>query len=274
MTLVAWSARAAFAVVVGAVACASGSVALEGAETKSSTGWRSLPLITAGKIDAAWTQVGWGGFVIDEGVLRTECDPRGLGLLVYRPERLGNCQVRVLFKARDAKCNSGVYVRLPEGIFDQVGKPGAAFDRNAAGKISKESMDKVKISADHAEGPWYAVHHGYEVQIMDSGDAYHRTGAIYSLAPSKATPKPGEWRTMIITLAGERVTVEIDGRRVTQFDPASRDIPPRKNWPEPKRDSPRPTAGYIALQNHDPGDVVWFKEVSVRPLPPGEAAKP
>jgi hypothetical protein len=28
----------------------------------------------------------------------------------------------------------------------------------------------------------------------------------------------------------------------------------------------RPETGYIGLQNHDPGDEVWFKEVSVRPL--------
>ena len=32
----------------------------------------------------------------------------------------------------------------------------------------------------------------------------------------------------------------------------------------------RPLAGYIGLQNHDPGDVVFFKEVSVRPLPGGK----
>jgi hypothetical protein len=25
--------------------------------------------------------------------------------------------------------------------------------------------------------------------------------------------------------------------------------------------------GYIGLQNHDPGDVVWFRDISVRPLP-------
>jgi hypothetical protein len=44
------------------------------------------------------------------------------------------------------------------------------------------------------------------------------------------------------------------------------DNPPRKNWTEPIREQKRPTHGYIGLQNHDPGDVVWFREVSVRPL--------
>ena len=72
---------------------------------------------------------------------------------------------------------------------------------------------------------------------------------------------------MIITLAGERVLVDVDGQRVTTFDAGSADLPPRKQWHEPKREWKRPPAGYIGLQNHDPGDVVWFKEVSVRSLP-------
>ena len=117
------------------------------------------------------------------------------------------------------------------------------------------------------------MHHGYEVQIGDTGDALHRTGAIYSLSGSTAPAKPGEWRTMIITLAGDRITVDIDGERVTQFVPGHADIPARKKRPEPKREPKRPEVGYIGLQNHDPGEVVWFKEVSVRPLPSADARR-
>lgn len=242
-------------------------VAVQGAEAGSADGWRPLPLITDGKVDPQWVQIGWGGFVVEDGTLRTNPDPRGLGLLVYRRERLGNCQIRIVFKASTAKSNAGVYVRLTDGIFDQIGKPGAAFDRNPAGKISKPSGELVKASAEREEGPWYAVHHGYEVQIADTGDALHRTGAIYSLAPSNAATKPGEWRIMVITLDGPRILVDVDDSRTTNFDPRRSDLPPRKQWHEPKREPPRPEAGYIGLQNHDPGDIVWFKEVSVRPLP-------
>jgi hypothetical protein len=72
---------------------------------------------------------------------------------------------------------------------------------------------------------------------------------------------------MIITLDGNKVHVDLDGKRVTDFDPDAKDLPARKQWHEPRREPNRPTAGYIGLQTHDPGDVVWFKEVSVRPLP-------
>ncbi len=254
------------AIILTAVVCALPM--LRGAAPTPEPAWRSLPLITDGKADTNWVQVGWGGFVADGYALRTEPGAKGLGLLVYKKERFGNCQIRVVFKAKEAKCNSGVYVRLADGILDEVGKPGAEFARDAAGKISKESMEKMQASADREEGPWYAVHHGYEVQIADTGDPSHGTRAIYSLAPrSGALKKAADWRTMIVTLAGEKIFVDLDGQRVTTFDPASPNLPARKQWHEPKREPKRPEAGYIGLQNHDPGDVVWFKEVSVRPLP-------
>jgi hypothetical protein len=239
-----------------------------GAEPKSEAAWRTLPLITDGKVDPNWVHIGYGGFVVDDGALRTECDPKGLGLLVYKKERLGNCQLRVVFKTKDERANAGVYVRIADGILDQVGKPGAAFDRAAAGKISDDSMAKVKASAEREEGPWFAVHRGYEVQIAGGGDPFHRTGSIYSLAPSSADlKKPGQWQTMIITLDGDQILVNLDGQRSTSLDTASPNLPERKQWHEPKREPKRPEAGYIGLQNHDPGDVVWFREVSVRPLP-------
>lgn len=107
------------------------------------------------------------------------------------------------------------------------------------------------------------------IAIAEGSDPFHRTGAIYSLAPSSAgaAKAPGDWKTLIITLAGDRILVDLDGQRITNFDPGSPGVPPRKEWYEPKREPRRPEAGYIGLQNHDPGDVVWFREVSVRGLP-------
>lgn len=234
--------------------------------------WKALPLITDGKVSADWVHIGYGSFVVDNGALRTECAPEGLGLLVYKKERLGNCQVRVVFKTKDMRSNAGVYVRLADGILDRQGKPGPAFDRDASGKISESSMEKVKAAAEREEGAWYAVHQGYEVQIAGSGDKWHRTGAIYSLASSsEEADKNREWHEMIITLDGEKILVDLDGKRTTTFNSTSPGLPQREQWHEPKREHKRPVAGYLGLQNHDPGDVVWFKEVSVRPLRAGSS---
>jgi len=110
--------------------------------------WRPLPLIVDGKMAEGWCQVGWGGFVVEDGALRTAC----------------------------------------------------------------------------------------------------------------------EWKTMIITLTGSRILVDLEGQRVTECDPAGPSVPRERKWFEPKREPERPRMGYLGLQNHDPGDVVWFTEVSVRPL--------
>ena len=123
--------------------------------------------------------------------------------------------------------------------------------------------------ADKPKDPWFAVHHGYEVQICDGVDAFHRTGAVYSLSKATAeSSKVGEWNTMEITLKGARVIVTLNGVNVQDFDPATAAIPERTKSYEPER-GPRPEVGYIGLQNHDDfatGTQVYFKEVSVRAL--------
>jgi hypothetical protein len=230
-------------------------------------GWKKLPLIENGKVAPDWVFIGYGSMEIDDGTLRTEPAPEGLGLLVYKKEKLGNCQIKVVFKTKDQRANAGVYVRIADGILDQVNKPGAAFKRDAKGEPTPETMELAKAAAEREEGPWFAVHRGYEVQIAGGGDQLHRTGAIYSLAPSEeGTKGPGEWQTMVITLDGTKISVELDGKKVSNLDTASKDLPERKQWHEPKREPKRPEVGYIGLQTHDPGDVVWFHEVSVKPL--------
>src|SRR3954453_16096234 len=39
--------------------------------------WRALPLIADGKVHPDWVQVGWGGFGVVDGSLRTDCDEKG-----------------------------------------------------------------------------------------------------------------------------------------------------------------------------------------------------
>jgi hypothetical protein len=141
----------------------------------------------------------------------------------------------VVYKTTDRSSNSGVFIRI----------------------------------ADRPKDEWYAVHHGYEVQICDGADEFHRTGAVYSLSKATASPsRVGEWNTMDITLDGERVVVTLNGVKVQDFDPRTAKVPERTKPYEPER-GPRPVFGYVGLQNHDDagkGAEVYFKEVSVRGL--------
>lgn len=244
-------------------------VAANDGPEKADANWRALPLVQDGALAADWKHLWGGGFsVMQDGSLRTDCDDRGMGLLLYTKEKFGDCQVRIVYRTEDAKSNAGVYVRIDDGVLDHANDPLPLRERDSRGKLTKASLKRIEQSSNAEQEAWYPVHHGYEVQICDTGDEYHRTGAIYSLAASAPLPEKtrGAWRTMVITLEGNKVLVDVDGKRVTTFDPDSHLVPPRKQWSEPKREPKRALSGYIGLQNHDPGDVVFFKEVSVRPL--------
>ena len=193
-----------------------------------SSDWRPL---FDGRTLEGWEHVGPGKFVVEDGLLRTE---GGMGLLWYAREKLGNCVIRVVYKTANERANSGVYIRI----------------------------------ADKPDDPWFAVHHGFEVQIMDQGGEGRGTGSIYTFAKAAAKPsKPGEWNTLEVTLKGNRVVTTINGVQVTDFDSSvlKPDSPDENRRRRPCA-GPRPEAGFIGLQNHDKNSIVFFKDVSVRPL--------
>ena len=202
------------------------------AAAKPTPEWRQL---FNGKDLTGWKHVGPGEMTVAGGLIETH---GGMGLLYWTGGKIGHCKLRVVFKMRDFNDNSGVYIRIPL-------EPREA---------------------------WMPVHYGYEVQIDNhpetSGeDDYHITGTLYSLTKPLAKPtKPGpEWNTMVITIYGPHTIVEVNGVKVTDYhegDP----VPPRKFDFEPQV-GPRPDEGYFGLQNHSKNDVVFFKEVSLQPLP-------
>ncbi len=237
---------------------------------KNAAEWRVLPFSQDGKLVPEWKHVWGGGFeVLPDGSVRTVCTDEGMGLLLYSAEQFGDCQIRIRYRCQNPSSNAGVYVRIDEGVLNRIDDPLQLRERDSRGRLTQESLARLERSSDDERESWYPVHHGYEVQICDSADEFHRTGVIYSLTKAPALPKVDgrTWRTMVITLRGSAIEVSVDGQKLTNFDSQSKDFPARKIWYEPKREHPRPERGFIGLQNHDPGDVVDFQDVSVRPLP-------
>ena len=137
-------------------------------------------------------------------------------------------------------------------------------------KFNSNSGVFIRIPIEPREA-WMPVFYGYEVQIdnhpeTSNEDEYHITGTLYSLTKPLAKPgKPGpEWNTMEITLEGPRTLVYVNGVKVTDYTEGE-PTPERKFDFEPYRGR-RPNEGYIGLQNHGDNDIVYFKEVAVKPL--------
>ena len=182
-----------------------------------------------GKDLSGWTHVGFGEFLVENGLLHTV---GGIGVLWFDGEKLGNTIIRVVYKVKSHEDNSGVFVRIP----------------------------------NPPEDPWMPVHKGLEIQINEAGKTeYHSTGSIYTFTKATSQPtKVGEWNTMEITLDGASTVVHINGILVSEYTEGDI-VPPKDNDGDPDRGL-RPITGFIGLQNHPQGKTVYFKEISVHPI--------
>ncbi|MFM6938608.1 MAG: DUF1080 domain-containing protein [Aquirufa sp.] len=187
-----------------------------------------------GKDLTGWKHVGGGSRFVENGLLASK---GGMGLLYWTGGKLGNCQIKVVYKMQKFNSNAGIFVKVPVEPKEE----------------------------------WMPVFYGYEVQIDNhpetSGeDEYHISGTLYAFTKPKSKPgKPGpEWNTMLITLDGPRTIVYLNDELVTDYREGE-PVPARKFDFEPYPGR-RPDSGYFGLQNHGDEDVVYFKEVSVRPL--------
>ena len=194
--------------------------------TAHQPGWK--PIFNGRSIDG-WQMAGPGELKLESGELVTY---GGMGLLWYSREKFGDCRIRVLFKPTGANDNSGVFIRIPEPPRDA----------------------------------WDGVNRGYEVQIENHGDTWHRTGCLYSISEAKhvVDARVNEWNTMLITLEAKRTRVQVNGVLVTDYSEGD-PVPPKKKDYEPDRGT-RPNLGYIGLQNHGDDARVHFREVSIAPL--------
>ncbi|HEV2492036.1 MAG TPA: DUF1080 domain-containing protein [Terriglobia bacterium] len=216
------------AVFQGGVALAQPGAQTEGGE------WKQL---FNGKDLTGWKHVGAGAMTVENGMIKAQGAKSGLGLLYWAGGKLGNCVIRVVYRMEHTNDNSGVFIRIPL----------------------------------EPKEPWMPVYYGYEVQIDNhpetSGeDEYHVTGTLYSLTKPLAFPgKPGpEWNTMDITLDGPRTIVVLNGAKVTDYTEGQPTHPRKFSYePYPGR---RPNEGYIGLQDETGDNVVYFKEVAVKPL--------
>jgi len=202
------------------------------AQTKKDVSqWKQL---FNGRDLTGWKHVGGGSRYVEDGLLASK---GGMGLLYWDGGKFGNCIIRVVYKMQNFNSNAGVFIRVPIEPKEE----------------------------------WMPVYYGYEVQIdnhpeTSNEDEYHISGTLYAFTKPLAKPgKPGpQWNTMEITLDGPRTIVYLNGEKVTDYT-EGQPVPERKFSFEPYPGI-RPNEGYIGLQNHGDEDIVYFKEVAVRPL--------
>ena len=99
--------------------------------------------------------------------------------------------------------------------------------------------------------------HGHEVQVNNSQGDPVRTGSLYNVVKNFTAPAEDDtWFTLEVMVVGKAVTVRVDGRVLYEFVEPGGVTGTRKL-----------SAGTFAIQAHDPGSEVHYRNIRVKRLP-------
>ena len=117
----------------------------------------------------------------------------------------------------------------------------------------------IYFHTKYQESGWPSI--GYEVQVNNSQSDWKRTGSLYNILNVQETyVTDNVWYTEYIKVEGKRVIIKINDIVVVDYTEPEN---PKRSEGEVKR---LISKGTFALQAHDPGSVVYFKDIMVKPL--------
>ena len=105
--------------------------------------------------------------------------------------------------------------------------------------------------------------HGIEAQINNTHGDPRKTGSLYRASDvmDKSPAKDNEWFTQHVIVDGRHVIVKINDKAVNDH------VEPAEPVREEGWEKNVLSSGTFALQGHDPGSEVRFRNIMVKPLP-------
>ncbi len=94
---------------------------------------------------------------------------------------------------------------------------------------------------------------GYEAQVENTSPDPQKTGSLYGMSKVLDQLIPDDtWWTQDIVARGNHIIIKVNDKVVTDYVDQTN----------------RYTKGYLALQQHNPGSIVQYRNLMMRPLPP------
>jgi Domain of Unknown Function (DUF1080) len=177
---------------------------------------------------------------------------------------------------------------VEDGVFVSRGERSHLF---YIGKVGKHDFKNFEFSADvmtspgansgiYAHTKWQGPgwpEAGYELQVINSNPPaekmngyieYKMTGSIYAVRNTWVAPaKDNEWFNYRIRIVGKTIQTFINDKLICEY------AEPENAFRPPDKKGRLLGSGTFALQAHDPGSVVKYRDMKVRILP-NDAAPP
>ena len=110
----------------------------------------------------------------------------------------------------------------------------------------------VYIHTDFQQSGWPGK--GYEVQVNNTQSDWRKTGGLYGVVDNKEPFKDNEWMKYIIRVEKGVVKVAVNGKVLVDYKA------------EEGKSRLQEGGGVIALQAHDPGSTVYYRNLRVREI--------
>ena len=122
------------------------------------------------------------------------------------------------------------------------------------------SNSGIYFHTEYQQGGWPKK--GYEVQVNNSHTDWRRTGSLYGIQDVKEVIVPDNvWFTEYIKVVGKQITIKINDKVVVDYTEPDTIQKPANGIGRFL------SSGTFALQGHDPGSTVYFKNIMVKALP-------
>ncbi len=96
---------------------------------------------------------------------------------------------------------------------------------------------------------------GYEAQVENTSPDPQKTGSLYNFAKITEQLVPDDtWWTQHIIANGNHIIIKVNGKTVVDY------VDEKNTYMK----------GYLALQQHNPGSVVEYRNLMMRPIPAGQ----
>lgn len=157
--------------------------------------------------------------------------------------------------------DAGGWSIAPDGILVGKGPRSHLFSPSTYRNL--EFKAEIKLNNKGNSGMYFRAElmpgwpKGYESQVENTSPDPQKTGSLYNFKKiTEQLIQDDTWWTQHIIAVGNRVIIKVNGKIVVDY------IDEKNSF----------TTGHVALQQHDPGSVVNYKNVKVKALPADEKA--
>jgi 3-keto-disaccharide hydrolase len=157
-----------------------------------------------------------------------------------------------------------IVVKGPRGHLFYVGPVGdhnfKNFEFKADINARPSANSGVYFHTVFQESGWPAK--GYEVQVNNTHSDPKKTAGLYGIKDNFTAPaKDNEWFTMVIKVQGKHIVTKVNDKVITDYTE-------EENAQRTGEFKNRlVSSGTFALQGHDPGSEVHYKNIAVKILP-------